>query len=146
MSDDLVEQAIKELQELCRCVCHEAYTGRGLHDPNCDCDSAPAVKVVADRIEELQAKRDAAVAAAYEDAAKVGVDYVNGDLAQPEMGIWWNIMQRAPADSTGALERVKRQARNEALEEAAERVRHFYDKGQITKPSDISAMMEDDDR
>lgn len=58
------------------------------------------------------------VAAAYEDAAKVAIDYINGDLAQPEMGIWWNIMKSAQSDATAALERVRREARNEALEEA----------------------------
>ena len=33
MSDDLVKQSIAELQDLVRCRCHEAYKGRGLHDP-----------------------------------------------------------------------------------------------------------------
>jgi hypothetical protein len=56
MSDDPVKQSIAELQDLVRCRCHPAYTGRGLHDPDCECDSAEAVQVVADRIEELQAK------------------------------------------------------------------------------------------
>ena len=56
MSDDLVKQSIAELQDLVRCRCHEAYKGRGLHDPDCHCDSAETVKVVADRIEELEAK------------------------------------------------------------------------------------------
>lgn len=54
MSDDLVKQAIAELQDLVRCCCHPAYKDRGLHDPNCECDSAEAVRVVADRIEELE--------------------------------------------------------------------------------------------
>ena len=52
---DLVKQSIAELQDLVRCRCHPAYTGRGLHDPDCECDSADAVQVVADRIEELEA-------------------------------------------------------------------------------------------
>ena len=39
MSDDLVQQSIAELQ-----------------DPDCECDSADAVQVVAARIEELEAK------------------------------------------------------------------------------------------
>jgi hypothetical protein len=56
MNDDLVKQAIAELTDVVRCRCNEAYTGRGLHDPDCECDSAEAVKVVADRIEELEAK------------------------------------------------------------------------------------------
>ena len=56
MSDDPVEQALAELQDLVRCRCHPAYTGRGLRDPDCECDSAEAVTIVADRIEELEAK------------------------------------------------------------------------------------------
>lgn len=59
MSDpEKTQQALRELWDIVRCRCHEAYTGRGLHDPNCECDSADAVKVVADRIEELEAKLD----------------------------------------------------------------------------------------
>jgi hypothetical protein len=45
-----------ELQEVVRCRCDEAYRDRGLKDPQCECDSADAVKVVADRIEALTAK------------------------------------------------------------------------------------------
>ena len=51
--DDLVKQSIAELQDLVRCRCHPAYKDRGLHDPDCECDSADAVQVVADHIEEL---------------------------------------------------------------------------------------------
>ena len=61
MSDDLVKQFIAELQDLVQCRCHEAFKGRGLHDPDCHCDTAEAVKVVADRIEELEAKLAKAV-------------------------------------------------------------------------------------
>jgi hypothetical protein len=50
---DPVKQALAELQDLVRCRCHEAYKSRGLHDPNCHCDSADAVKVVADDLETL---------------------------------------------------------------------------------------------
>lgn len=56
MTDDPVKQALAELQDVVRCRCHPAYTGRGLHDPDCECDSAEALKVVSDRIEELEAK------------------------------------------------------------------------------------------
>lgn len=56
MTDHLVKQAIAELQDVVRCRCHAAYKDRGLHDPSCECDSAEAVKVVADRIEALEAK------------------------------------------------------------------------------------------
>jgi hypothetical protein len=50
---DPVKQALAELQDLVRCRCHEAYKGRGLHDPDCHCDNADAVKVVADDLETL---------------------------------------------------------------------------------------------
>jgi hypothetical protein len=63
MTYDPVKQALAELQDLVRCRCHEAYKGRGLHDPNCHCDSADAVKAVADRIEALEAKLAKAVEA-----------------------------------------------------------------------------------
>lgn len=53
---DLVKQAIAELHDIVRCRCHEAYKDRGLQDPSCECDSADAVKVVVDRIEELEAE------------------------------------------------------------------------------------------
>ena len=56
MTEDLVKQSIAELQDLVRCRCRDAYKVRGLHDPGCECDSADAVQVVADRIEELEAK------------------------------------------------------------------------------------------
>jgi hypothetical protein len=76
MSDDLVKQSITELQDLVRCRCHPAYTGRGLHDPDCDCDSADAVQVVADRIEELEAKLAKAVGALefYRSAINLRID------------------------------------------------------------------------
>jgi hypothetical protein len=63
MSDDLVKQSLAELQDLVRCRCHPAYKDRGMHDPDCDCDSADAVQVVADRIEELERKLAKAVKA-----------------------------------------------------------------------------------
>ena len=57
MSDnEQVSQALAELWDIVRCRCNEAYTGRGLHDPDCECDSAEAVKVVAIRIKALTAK------------------------------------------------------------------------------------------
>jgi hypothetical protein len=52
--DDLVKQSIAELQDLVRCRCHPAYKDRGMHDPNCDCDSEDAVQVVIDYIAELE--------------------------------------------------------------------------------------------
>lgn len=54
--DDLVKQALAELGDVVRCRCKAAYTGRGMHDPDCECDSAEAVKVVANRINLLEDK------------------------------------------------------------------------------------------
>jgi hypothetical protein len=59
MSDDLVKQSIEELRELMRCRCHPAYTDRGLHNSDCMYYMDAAVNIVADRIEELEAERDA---------------------------------------------------------------------------------------
>ena len=58
MSDDLVKQALAELGDIVRCRCHAAYTDRKLHDPDCNCDSAEALQIVADRIKALQAQLD----------------------------------------------------------------------------------------
>lgn len=81
MTPQDVRAALDELRDVVRCRCHEAYTGRGLHDPDCECDSADSVETVAaaylaqaeeierlrdaieyvraDRIEALEAERDA---------------------------------------------------------------------------------------
>ena len=56
MSDAKLTQAMAELQEVVRCHCDEAFRDRGLQDPQCQCDSAEAVKVVANRIKDLTAK------------------------------------------------------------------------------------------
>lgn len=63
MRDEELKQAIAELQEVVRCRCNEAYRDRGLHDPQCECDSAEAVKIVADHIKALTAKLAKAVEA-----------------------------------------------------------------------------------
>ena len=60
MTDAELTQAMAELQEVVRCRCDEAYRDRGLKDPHCECDSADAVKVVASRIEALEAKLELA--------------------------------------------------------------------------------------
>jgi hypothetical protein len=57
MSDDLVKQALAELQDLVRCRCAPAYKDRKLRDPDCHCEDAGTVKVVAERIEELEEER-----------------------------------------------------------------------------------------
>ena len=63
ITPEAVEQAIAELQDLVRCRCDIAYTDRGLKDPACEHDSAEVLQVVADRIEELEAKLAKAVGA-----------------------------------------------------------------------------------
>lgn len=70
MSDAELTLAIAELQEVVRCRCDEAYRDRGLKDPHCECDSAEAVKIVANRIKALTeqlaaARQDAEEAEAY---------------------------------------------------------------------------------
>ena len=47
MSDLSIEQAIDELRDLVRCRCHPGFKDRGLRDPDCNCDSAEAVEVLA---------------------------------------------------------------------------------------------------
>jgi hypothetical protein len=59
MTDAELTQAMAELQEVVRCRCDEAYRDRGLQDPQCECDSAEAVKIVANRIKTLTKERDA---------------------------------------------------------------------------------------
>jgi septal ring factor EnvC (AmiA/AmiB activator) len=56
--EELVKQALAELGDVVRCRCHEAYKGRGLHDPDCQCDSAEALATVTKHIEALTAERD----------------------------------------------------------------------------------------
>jgi len=71
MSDkEKVQQALAELWDVVKCRCNEAYTGRGLKDPHCECDSAEAVKIVARRLKDLTeqltaARDDAKEAEAY---------------------------------------------------------------------------------
>ena len=54
MSDLSIEQAIDELRDLVRCRCHPAFTERKLHDPDCNCDSAEAVEVLANALPAVQ--------------------------------------------------------------------------------------------
>jgi hypothetical protein len=59
MTDEELKQALAELGDVVRCRCHEAYKGRGLHDPDCQCDSAEALATVTKHIEALIAERNA---------------------------------------------------------------------------------------
>ena len=71
MTDDLVKQSIAELQDIVRCRCHPAYKDRGMHDPDCECDSADAVKTVIDYIAELEEYK-----AMYEGLFKAAADRI----------------------------------------------------------------------
>ena len=93
MSDDLVKQAMAELTDVVRCRCNEAYTGRGLHDPDCQCDSAEAVKVVTDRIEELE------LAVRYEV-----------DLAQQALDARKELEAKLAADRTEVIALIRKDA------------------------------------
>ena len=55
MSDDLVKQSIAELQEIVHCDCGSAYLERGRHSHACLHYMADVLKIVTDRIEELEA-------------------------------------------------------------------------------------------
>lgn len=72
MSDEeQVQQALRELWDIVKCRCHEAYTGRGLHDPDCECDSTDAVQTVTNvlaALTELLATTNEQLAAARCDA------------------------------------------------------------------------------
>jgi hypothetical protein len=61
MSDDLVKQAIIDLQELVRCICSPALKDRNLHSPDCRGYDASNVALLSDRIEELEVKLAKAV-------------------------------------------------------------------------------------
>lgn len=59
MSDEeKVSQALAELWDIVKCRCNEAYTGRGLHDPDCQCDSTDALQTVADIVKARTKERD----------------------------------------------------------------------------------------
>jgi len=112
MSGDLVKQSIAELQDLVRCRCHPAYTGRGLHDPDCDCDSADAVQVVVDHIEELEAKAMKASNAAFlqkrrADDAEAKLEAVIA--ARDMMGRMWAEAEAKLAKAVDALGKIDRQ-------------------------------------
>jgi hypothetical protein len=83
-----VDQAIAELQGLVHCRCDPAYTDRGLHDPDCECDYASEVQVIVDYIEQLNANLEK-VAALIEDAYCDGFaegsngTWVEGDYTKP---------------------------------------------------------------
>jgi hypothetical protein len=86
VSDDLVKQALAELNDIVRCRCHAAYTDRKLHDPDCNCDSAEALQIVSGRIEALQAQ----LAKAREDALREAANFIRVKQAKQKMAcvVW----------------------------------------------------------
>lgn len=81
MTNNLIQQSIAELQDIVSCRCHAAYTSRGLHDPECHCDSAEAVTIVADHIRKLE-DRLAASFAALNIICRLGVQDESLDVAR----------------------------------------------------------------
>ena len=74
-----VQQALAELWDVVKCRCNEAYTGRGLHDPDCECDSEGALQIVTGTINALTeqltaAQHDAKEAEAYAEELEKGLN------------------------------------------------------------------------
>lgn len=65
MTEYTVDAALAEIGDLVRCRCHPAYKDRKLRDPECDCDTADAVSLVAAEVARLTAERDALRAAQF---------------------------------------------------------------------------------
>jgi len=88
------------------------------------------------RADHAQAEKEAAVAAAYEDAA----DEVGQHLSTPEDVVWANDAAERIRDrsNTDALAARDAQVRAEALREAVEIVGGWHDNG--NKPSDLVVM------
>ena len=118
MTDEELKQAMAELQEVVRCRCDEAYRDRGLHDPQCECDSAEAVKIVADRIEALTKERDREKAYAFQcainldtaleqlTAARQDAKAAEDELEMQEQEAC--MMERAMSDPSGTDARLDR--------------------------------------
>lgn len=56
------ESLIAELRDLVTCRCSPDYTKRGLRDPACNCDTAPALDALAARLAECEANLAQAIA------------------------------------------------------------------------------------
>jgi hypothetical protein len=95
-----VDQAIAELQELVKCRCDPAYTDRGLHDPDCQCDYASEVKVIVDYIEQLISTRNYLAASA--DKA-VALMYKEKDKLAKAIGVAQNLMVLGDDDTPQTL-------------------------------------------
>ncbi|MDG3040473.1 hypothetical protein [Roseicyclus marinus] len=53
-----VDDALAELEDLVQCRCTEGFKSRGLHDPNCQCDSANALATVRDALKAQTSRAD----------------------------------------------------------------------------------------
>lgn len=107
MSDLSIEQSIDELRDLVRCRCHPAFTERKLHDPDCNCDSAEAVEVLANALLAVQPDtREAAL----RESAKVLAD--RADYLEDAVK-WGGSKQYLAGLKGGAIE--LRHARNSIL-------------------------------
>lgn len=54
-----IHNSIENLRHLATCRCDSAYTGRGLHDPQCLCDYGLEVVIVASAVAERAALSEA---------------------------------------------------------------------------------------
>lgn len=52
-----VRQSILELKILTHCRCDDAYKGRGLQDPDCQCDYKDDVNIIEEYVEKTLTKR-----------------------------------------------------------------------------------------
>ena len=93
MSDDLVKQAIIDLQELVRCICSPALKDRNLHSPDCRGYDASNVALLSDRIEELESKLAKAVELALEECP-----FQWGTLGHND---WWHDRRTTLAELKG---------------------------------------------
>ena len=93
MSDDMVKQAIIDLQELVRCICSPALKDRNLHSPDCRGYDASNVALLSDRIEELEANLAKAVELALEECP-----FQWGTLGHND---WWHDRRTTLAELKG---------------------------------------------
>ena len=59
-------EALEELKIMTNCRCDEAFKDRGLHDPDCQCDYADEVQVLADYVAKLEARTPGVVPLVWE--------------------------------------------------------------------------------
>jgi hypothetical protein len=125
MTDDLVKQALAELGDVVRCCCHEAFRDRDLQDPQCNCDSMDAVRVVIARVEWLERERAL-------DAKLLADTQALLDKAE--------VVMREAADRIQQLEREKREAALDAL--AAHGQAHDAYEAQLKAEATVATLTE----